>query len=103
VRARSSDVYYYIVFYIIIGHRGNKIQILLDIDDCFFANFFFEINCPSKWGRQIPPPAPPREISSRYNFDQSFRSGSEEKATNISCRPLPNTNVMMHANVDINF
>jgi hypothetical protein len=27
-------------FYIIIGHMGNKIQILLDIDECF--SFFFQ-------------------------------------------------------------
>jgi hypothetical protein len=37
---RSSDVYNYIIFYIIIGHRSNKIQSLLDIDE--FFSFFFK-------------------------------------------------------------
>jgi hypothetical protein len=37
---RSSDLCNYMIFYIIIGHRGNKIQILLDIDD--FFSFLFK-------------------------------------------------------------
>jgi hypothetical protein len=32
---RSSDVYNYMIVYIIIGHRSNTIQSLLDIDDFF--------------------------------------------------------------------
>jgi hypothetical protein len=44
---RSSDVYNYMIFYIIIGHMSNKIQILLDN---FGINFFFEKNCPLKIG-----------------------------------------------------
>jgi hypothetical protein len=32
-------VYNYMIFYIIIGHRSNKIQSLLDIDE-FFSIFF---------------------------------------------------------------
>jgi hypothetical protein len=39
---RSSDVYNYMIVYIIIGHRSNKIQILLDIDE--FFSFFFQKN-----------------------------------------------------------
>jgi hypothetical protein len=39
---RSSDLCNYMIFYIIIGHMGNKIQILLDIDD--FISFFFKKN-----------------------------------------------------------
>jgi hypothetical protein len=35
---RSSDVYNYMIFYIIIGHRSNEIQILFYIDD--FFSFF---------------------------------------------------------------
>jgi hypothetical protein len=35
----SPDVYNYMIFYIIIVDRGNKIQILLDIDE-FFSIFF---------------------------------------------------------------
>jgi hypothetical protein len=35
---RSSDVYNYMILFIIIGHRSNKIKILLDIDD--FFSFF---------------------------------------------------------------
>jgi hypothetical protein len=47
------------IFNIIIGHMGNKIQILLDIDDFFsilfkktkeLKLFFFEKNCPLKMG-----------------------------------------------------
>jgi hypothetical protein len=37
---RSSDVYNYMIFYIIIGHRSNKIQSLLDINE--FFSFFFK-------------------------------------------------------------
>jgi hypothetical protein len=37
---RSSDVYNYMIFFIIIGHRSNKIQSLLDNDD--FFSFFFK-------------------------------------------------------------
>jgi hypothetical protein len=48
---RSSDVYNYMIFYSIIGHRDNKIQILLDICiDNFLVNFFFEKKIPSKVG-----------------------------------------------------
>jgi hypothetical protein len=36
---RSSDLLNYMIFYIIIGHMGNKIQNLLDIDD-FFSILF---------------------------------------------------------------
>jgi hypothetical protein len=46
---RSSDVYNNMIFHIIIGDRGSKIQIILDIDN-FFFDFFFEKNCPSKMG-----------------------------------------------------
>jgi hypothetical protein len=37
---RSSDLCNYMICYIIIGHMGNKIQILLDIDN--FFSFFFK-------------------------------------------------------------
>jgi hypothetical protein len=43
--SRSSDVYNYMIFYIIIGHRSNKVQSLLDIDEFFSKKthfFFFE-------------------------------------------------------------
>jgi hypothetical protein len=37
---RSSNLCNYMIFYIIIGHRSNKIQSLLDIDH--FFSFFFQ-------------------------------------------------------------
>jgi hypothetical protein len=30
---RSSDLYHYMIFYIILGHRGNKMKNVLDIDN----------------------------------------------------------------------
>jgi hypothetical protein len=36
----TSDLCNYMIFYIIIGHMGNKIQILLDIDE--FFSFIFK-------------------------------------------------------------
>jgi hypothetical protein len=42
---RSSDLSNYMIFYIIIGHMGNKIQILLDIDDFFSILFKKTLFC----------------------------------------------------------
>jgi hypothetical protein len=47
---RSSDLSNYMIFYIIIWHMGNKIQILLDIDGFFSffskkTQFFYFLKC----------------------------------------------------------